>query len=89
MVVADLVESHRLPGQYEKHDEWLLNRKVNLDLYCDLKQACQDLINVIADDTIFCDAEWNLMHLWYKQHGFSEDDWEYIEACGYCEEQFD
>lgn len=67
----------------------ILEHEVNIDLYSELRFACQDLINIIDDDQIFSEVEWNFMQYWYKERGFTENDWYYVEACGYEREQFE
>lgn len=75
---------HRL----EDHDKRLLEREVNFNCYHDLQQMARDQCNLLVDDEIFSECEWNLFHAWYEQYGFTEDDWEYVKACGYEEDQF-
>ena len=70
------------------HDRWLLEREVNFNLYHNMEQMARDQCNLLEDDQVFCECEWNLFHLWYGQYGFTEDDWEYVKACGYDECQF-
>ena len=88
MIIGDFaekdIERYRLNGYDTKH----LKRIVNIDLYADLKQACSDLVNEIIDDELFTDVEWNFMHYWYDERGFTEDEWRYVRACGYEPYQF-
>lgn len=88
MIVKDFIEETSLEGLGE-NDLRNINRIVNIDLFDTLRFACGDLINVIEDDAAFNDAEWNFMHYWYKEKGFTEEDWKYVEACGYEYDQFE
>lgn len=71
------------------HYRWLLKREINIDLYPDLQTMARDTCNLIADDQLFCECEWNLFKEWYRIKGFTEDDWLYVEACGYERDQFE
>lgn len=87
MKVKDFTESRNLNNLCENDTE-NLERNVNIDLFYDLRNACSDYINIIIDDNVFSSAEWNFMHYWYSQKGFTEEDWQYVEACGYERDQF-
>ena len=54
-----------------------------LYLYDALEDCARDTVRTIEDDEEFCIAEWDLFRDWYDERGFTEDDWEYVEACGY------
>ena len=61
---------------------------IDMDKHWLLSAACAEWINPIEDDQAFCDAEWNFMQYWYKKNGFSVNDWRYVRACGYEQDQF-
>ena len=65
-----------------------LNKTIDFDLYDSLQDMARDTCNLIEDDAMFCDAEWNLFQEWYDEKGFTDEDWKYVDACGYCEDQF-
>lgn len=65
-----------------------LQHTVNFDYYDSLQQMAQDLVNVIEDDQVWSEVEWNIFHAWYDEKGFTDDDWDYVEACGYERDQF-
>lgn len=71
------------------NDRELLAKEINLDLYFDLQNMARDTCNLLVDDQIFCKVEWNLFKKWYTDKGFTEDDWQYVEACGYERDQFE
>ena len=89
MKVIDFAEQKVNKDELDAIQITILENRVNIDLYPNLRTACQDLINVITDDQIFSEVEWNFMHYWYKEKGFTEDDWTYVEACGYEPDQFE
>ena len=86
--VIDFVEGKVTENDVSENDWWALNQKVDVYLYDDLQNCCRDLVNIIDDDGIFCDVEWNLMHEYFGVKGFTKDDWEYVESCGYAMDQF-
>lgn len=87
--VIDFAE-HRVTKNDVSDADWeQLQHTVNFDYYDSLQQMAQDLVNVIEDDTIWSEIEWNIFHAWYDEKGFTEDDWDYVEACGYERDQFD
>ena len=69
-------------------DSPLLEREFNPDDYDSLQSCAEENIGCIPNDQQFCDAEWNFFHWWRDNKGFTTEDWEYIEACGYEDEQF-
>lgn len=73
----------------EDHDLELIEKEVDIDSYDSLQSACKELVYAIEDDELFCGIEWNFMQNWLKEKGFTEDDWSYVEACGYEYDQFE
>lgn len=86
--LKDFAETSYL-NRLSDHDVQLLEREVNFNLYHNMEQMARDQCNLLEDDQVFSECEWNLFHLWYKQYGFTEDDWKYVEACGYEYDQFE
>lgn len=83
MKVIDYMEGAVKETDVSEHDWWALQRDVDLDCYDNLRQACQDLVNIIEDDRVFSYVEWNIMREWYNTKGFSTEDEKYFIACGY------
>ena len=54
-----------------------------LYLYNSLEDCARNTVNTIEDDEEFCIEEWDLFRDWYDERGFTEDDWSYVESCGY------
>ena len=57
-----------------EEDMILLLKEINLDKYVFLTTACNEWVNPIHDDRIFCDVEWNFMQYWFHNKGFTEND---------------
>lgn len=86
--VIDFAE-HKVTKDDVSDADWeQLQRTVNFDYYDSLQQMAQDLVNVIEDDQVWSEVEWNILHAWYDEKGFTDDDWDYVEACGYERDQF-
>lgn len=86
--LADYAESNVANLSVSENDYHQLMKQVNLDHYNSLQHACRDLVNVIEDDQLFSEIEYNLMHDWYSRFGFTDDDARYVKSCGYDVEQF-
>ena len=71
-----------------EHDQKLLEMNIDFDCYNGLRQMAGESCNRLEDDRTFCDCEWNLFKQWYMERGFTEDEWQYVEACGYERGQF-
>lgn len=56
---------------------------IRIELYNSLRNCAGDTVNLIEDDSEFCEAEFELFREWYKERGFTKEDAEYVEACGY------
>lgn len=63
--------------------------EINIDLYSTLQNCARDTVNLIDDDEEFCEAEYELFKEWYEEKGYTDDDWLYVEACGYERDQFE
>ena len=86
--VIDFAE-HRVAKDDVSDADWeQLQHTVNFDYYDSLQQMAQDLVNVIEDDQVWSEVEWNIFHAWYDVKGFTDDDWDYVEDCGYERDQF-
>ena len=84
MRIIDYVETQH----QDRDDSPILEEEIDFDKYQDLRSCAEATIGRIHDDQQFCDAEWNMFHHWRDEKGFTEDDWKYIEACGYEKNQF-
>lgn len=62
---------------------------VDINLYDSLRTCAGDTVNTIEDDAKFCEAEFDLFREWYREKGFTDDDWDYVLACGYDTDQFE
>jgi len=86
--VIDFAE-HKVTKDDVSDADWdQLQHTVNFDYYDSLQQMAQDLVNVIEDDQVWSEVEWNIFHAWYDEKGFTDDDWDYVESCGYDRDQF-
>lgn len=56
---------------------------INIMDYKDLRSCAGDTVNLIQDDDKFCEAEYELFRDWCEQRGFSNEDADYVLACGY------
>lgn len=88
MKVLDFLEHNPTVYNLSQSDITKILKEVNLEEYCLLSTACSCWINPIEDDRAFCDAEWNFMQYWFHNKGFTENDYRYVEACGYERDQF-
>lgn len=61
---------------------------INIYDYINLRLCAGDTVNTIEDDEEFCEAEFDLFRDWYREKGFTEEDEQYVEACGYDLDQF-
>lgn len=62
---------------------------VDINLYDSLRTCAGDTVNTIEDDAKFCETEFDLFREWYREKGFTDDDWDYVLACGYDTDQFE
>ncbi len=77
--VKDLLERTTV-STYKSNE---LDMEINLDAYSSLRECCKDIINKLSEDTVFAEAEYNLMGIWKSYKNFTEDDYKYAAACGY------
>ena len=71
-----------------EEDMICLLKDVKLNKYNLLSTACSEWVKPIQNDEVFCEVEWNFMQYWFHNKGFTENDYRYIEACGYERDQF-
>lgn len=86
--LADFAESE-FNNYLSDNDLHILNQTVRFGDYDSLQQLAQDTCNLIEDDQIFSEVEYNLFRSWGRERGFTDDDIDYIISCGYDPSLFD
>lgn len=62
---------------------WMFLFRQAIHKYGSLKECCQNTVDKISDDEIFCLAENELIAMWYQEIGFTPKDYKYAISCGY------
>lgn len=88
MRLIEFLEHNKTHYVINMNDMIFLLKEVDLDKYTLLSTACAEWISPLENDHIFCDVEWNFMQYWFHKKGFTENDFKYIESCGYERDQF-
>ena len=82
VTVRDLLEKYTADKCSEPEDLEDLKITINVYEYSSLRD-CMKVISKIHDDTVFAEAEYNLIGLWKTKRGFTDDDGKYAASCGY------
>ena len=88
MKVIEFLEHDKTHYYISENDMARLLKDIVLDKHWLLSAACAEWVNPIENDQIFCDVEWNFCQYWFDKKGFTENDYRYIESCGYERDQF-